>query len=252
MLRDYSDKITSLKSNSVKVTLTVGKTGSGKLKKYASAPGYILLKRPDSILLNIQYPVTKTTILELLSVGDQFAVWNPSENKFYVGRNSIKEFELEGDGDMPSFSARPVHIFQAILPESTSLDQPDRRVMLTEEQDADAAYYVLTFAQETGGSELRALRRLWIERSQMVVAKEEAYTETGQVASVVDYSDRGEFDHILLPKLIHIERPLDGYKLDLKFGSWNVNPDLPDSDFTLKPPERAERIVLKEKGRSGN
>lgn len=98
MLQDYSSKITSLSSTSVKVTLTTEKEESGQLQKYHSAPGYILLRRPDDILLNIQAPLTSTTILELVSRGDKFEIWNPGDNKLYIGRNSAKGFELEENG----------------------------------------------------------------------------------------------------------------------------------------------------------
>ncbi len=58
-------------------------------------------------------------------------------------------------------------------------------------------------------------------------------------------------DGLLLPLSIKIERPLDGYSLDLEFGSWRLNPDLSDKDFVLTPPPGAEIVELREKGRSG-
>lgn len=248
MLKEYSDKITSLSSTSVRVTLTTEKAESGKLQKYHAAPGYILLRRPDDILMNIQAPLTSTTILELVSRGDQFEIWNPSDNKVYIGRNSAKAFELEENGQPLAFTARPIHIFQAILPQLIELGQPDRRISFTEWQDAQAKYYILTLLQETGGPVMRVLRRLWVERSEMVVVREETYTETGQVASIVDYSNPGRFDGVLLPRTIRIDRPIDGYSLDLRFNQWRVNPSLADSSFALNPPPEAQRVILREKG----
>ncbi len=64
-LQAYDSSITSLASTSLKVSLTTGKAGSGKLTQYHNATGYILLRRPDSILLNIQAPVANTSILTL-------------------------------------------------------------------------------------------------------------------------------------------------------------------------------------------
>jgi outer membrane lipoprotein-sorting protein len=43
---------------------------------------------------------------------------------------------------------------------------------------------------------------------------------------------------------------VDGYTLDLTFKTWNLNPDLEDTAFVLTAPEGAERMELKEKGRS--
>lgn len=95
---------------------------------------------------------------------------------------------------------------------------------------------------------MRVLRRLWIERSEMVVVKVETFTESGQVASVVDYSNPARFDGVLLPRAIRLDRPIDGYSLDLRFSEWRVNPGLADSSFALNPPPGAARVILKEKG----
>ena len=75
LLRDRELHLTSLSSNSLQATYTSGKIEDGQLEEYRSAPGYLLLKRPDSIRINIQNPVTKTTILEMRSVGDDFSTW---------------------------------------------------------------------------------------------------------------------------------------------------------------------------------
>ena len=80
--------------------------------------------------------------------------------------------------------------------------------------------------------------------------KEETFTEAGAVAGIVRYENFSESDGVLLPLSIQIERPLDGYELELQFRSWRVNPELPESSFALKPPPGAERIILKEKARS--
>jgi outer membrane lipoprotein-sorting protein len=249
-LSEYSDKITSLSSSSVKVSLTTGKAESGKLQEYRSAPGYLLLRRPLGMLLAVQNPLTKTTILELLSRGDEFEIWSPRDNRLYIGRNSAREFELDEQGHALSFTARPSHILDAVLPAWILLDQPDRRLLRTEEQDAEGKYYVLTQVQDVGGTELRPLRRLWVERSRLAVVKEETFTETGEVAGIVLYENLSESEGVLLPLSIRIERPRDGYQLELQFRSWRVNPELPEASFALKPPPSAERIILKEKVRS--
>lgn len=248
LLKDYSDRITSLSSTSMRVDLTMGTAEGGTVQKYHSAPGYILLRRPDDIRLSIQAPFTKTTVIELLSRGDRFEVWNPRDNKVYVGRNGARGYELEENGEALVFTARPAHIFEAILPRAITLEQADLRISITEEVDSQAKYYVLNLLQESGGVEMRTLRRLKIERSEMAVVEDETFTETGRVASIVDYSDLARFDGVLLPREIRIERPIDGYSLGLHFKDWRLNPSLADSAFVLNPGPGAERVILKEKG----
>ncbi len=246
-LDSYSEKITSLSSATLKVSFTSGKVESGKLQAYRSAPGYILLKRPDSIRLNIQNPITKTSLVELTSVDDVFHIWYPRENKFFTGSNSAREFDLEGH---PGFTARPVHIFDAILPQKMSLAEPGRFVAMEQEQDATTKYYVLSFLEATGEHRLRPLRQLWVDRSVLAVTRQQVFSESGAVVSDIHYSTLVPNDGLLLPLSIHIERPLDGYTLDLKFGSWRLNPELPDNAFVLTSPPGAEIVQLKEKGRS--
>jgi hypothetical protein len=76
------------------------------------------------------------------------------------------------------------------------------------------------------------------------------YDESGRIVSAIKYSDLASVDGLLIPNMIRIERPIDGYSLDLQFAGWRVNPDLPGNAFELKPPEGVQVIQLKEKGRS--
>ena len=248
-LDGYTNKILSLSSASVRVTFSSGRLDAGKLQEYRSAPAYILLKRPDMIRLNVQNPLTKTTIVELVSRGEEFFVWYPRENKFFTGRNDVKEFEVEGQ---PAFSARPIHLFEAILPRNVAPTAPEERIALTEEQDASTKYYVLMLFHETGGPRMTPVRRLWIDRSNLAVARMETFAEDGARTSTVDYSDFVETDGFILPLAVRMERPADRYLLSLQFKAWRVNPDLPDSAFVLTPPDGAQHVVLKERGRSQN
>jgi len=250
LLGDRDRRVTSLSSNSLQVTFRSGRIESGRLQEYRSAPGYVLLKKPDSIRLNIQNPITKTTILDLLSVGDDFSIWYPRENKFFIGKNSAKEFDLEGS---PSFTARPIHMFQAIMPESLPASSVDLRIAMEEEQDASSRYYVLTLLKVFNGSVLFPVRKLWIERAGFGVARQQTYGDGGSLAGIVYYSSLAPVDGIPLPLTIRMERPVDAYSLDLRFKTWHVNPDLPENAFTMAPPSGAQQIILKEKalGESG-
>ena len=245
----YTEKIVSLSSSSVRVTFTSGRLDSGQMQEYRSAPAYILLKRPDMIRLNVQNPLTKTTIVELVSRGEEFHVWHPRENKFFTGRNDVKEFEVEGQ---PGFTARPIHLFEAILPQNVAPASPDERIAMAEEQDAITKYYVLSLYRETGGPRVIPVRRLWIDRSNLAVARMETFAEDGAKTSVIDYSVFMETEGFILPLSVRIERPADRYMLNMQFKAWRVNPDLPDTAFILTPPEGAQRVALKERGRSLN
>lgn len=239
-----SEKIRSLAASSIKASYTSGKVDSGRLQAYRSAPGYLLLRRPDSIRLNIQNPVTKTSLLELASSGDRFSAWVPRDNKFYVGSNSAREFELEGHA---GFSARPIHIFNAILPQLDIVQNPDSLVSFEEDRDSTSKYYVLTFFRPAGNRKITTVRRLWIDRYDLAVSRQQVYDEDGTLESIIQYSDRNQVEGLILPFAIRIERPEDGYSLELQILSWRVNPDLPDIAFELKPPGSAQVVNLKKR-----
>ena len=75
--------------------------------------------------------------------------------------------------------------------------------------------------------------------------------EEGQIASDILYSNMTRVEDLHLPLRIHIDRPLDGYALNLEFKDWRINrDDLPDNAFVLTPPPKAQIKPLKEKIRS--
>jgi outer membrane lipoprotein-sorting protein len=244
----YADRISSLSSSTMKATYTSGKVETGVIQTYHSAPGYILLRQPDEIRINIQNPITKTSIAEMLSVGDNFQLWVPSKNKLYLGENSLKEFAAEGQSEGAGFAIRPIHIYDAIVPARLSSGMAIRWMALEEDQDATTKYYVLTGFKEIGSERLFPTRKLWIDRSNLTIARQQFFDE-GRLTGIVSYSDLTLVGGIWLPLSIRIERPVDGYTLYLTFRTWNLNPVLEDAAFILTIPEAAERIVLREKGR---
>lgn len=246
IVKNY-EQIRELSSNDLKVGFTYGKRESGKLEKYRDGSGYILLRRPDSIHLVIQNPLTKTQLFNVLSVGNEFKVWYPRENKFYVGDNRAKELVSE---DLPNgIPFRGTHIYEAIFPQGIRLDLPELRISMEEATDETAKYYVLSIYKEGVPSRIYPVRKFWIERSELVIARQQVYLEDGRLVSDIHYSDMEQVNGFLLPLKILIDRPVDGYELKLEFKSksWRINNNLPDEGFILNPPEGAELIYLKEK-----
>ena len=136
------------------------------------------------------------------------------------------------------------------MPPELDLQNRRLRIAREEQQDLQAKYYVLSLYEDMGEVLLRPLRKLWIERSELVVVKQETFAPDGTVESVIGYSDFGMADGVRLPFSVSIDRPGDGYSLDLNFKTWKLNPALEDDAFTLNPPPRATLVRLKEKRRS--
>lgn len=247
MLKGY-DAVNSL-SSSLDITYSYGRRESGVIQEIKKQPGYVLLKRPNSSRLVVQNFVTGTRELEVVSIEDDLSIYYRRENAHYVGKNSAKNLVAEkavNDGDF-KVPIRGGHIYEAIFPQSIPIDAPGFLYSMEEAADADAKYYVITVYRETGQKKIQTVRKIWIERSSFAVARQQVYLEDGQIVSDIAYSNEVEVNGLKLPLHIHVDRPLDGYALDLEFKSWRINPELPDNAFLLKLPEGVQVIHLVEK-----
>ena len=246
---DRYSRITSLSCASMKVTATLGSAETGKIEEYRSAPGYILLQRPDRIRLVIQNPITRTSLLDISSVGDDFWAYYVRNRQFLIGKNSVRELEIPGEKHDIRFGLRPIHIYDAILLQAMPTDLADVSVSVKEDQDVQAKYYVLSIVRRRASPWDQAIRDIWIERSTLSPARQVIYDDDGRVASRVFYLKMTS-GIPPLPLSMRVERPLDDYAMDMEFKSWNLAPSLPANAFTLTPPEGVQVIRLKEKQRS--
>jgi hypothetical protein len=245
-LIDGYNKIAELSSGSLNLTL-VRKISSEKSEQWRSAPGYILLKRPDSIHLALRSPMS--TEFEMVSIHDDLSAWIPSKNKLYLGKNSAKELTYDGF----TITMRGSHLFDAMLPQSLRTDSSEIRISMEEAADAESKYYIISFYKDSASSRIHTLRRIWIERSKMAMCRQQVFLEDGRVESDIEYSNIEKTKDWYLPLKIHLDRPLDGYALTMEFrsGSWRVNNGLTDDMFILPRPPGAEIIHLNENIKSG-
>jgi len=244
------EKISDLKSSSMKATLTLGKWESGIQEEYRSAPGYVLLRRPSSLHLVIQNPVIyRTTLFEAVSDGDEFSAWRRDTNKVYKGRNSANELVSD---DLPDgIPMRPDHLYEAIIPAGINLTEPGQRISLEESADKIAKYYIISVYREGVPPLIHVTRRIWIERSELVISRVQSYDGDGRLTGDIAYSEMTPVDGIRLPLKIDISRPEDGYSAALEFanGSWGVNSGLGDDSFVLPQRDGTEVVILRERER---
>jgi outer membrane lipoprotein-sorting protein len=240
------DRITDI-SCRIKVTLTAGKWESGQQEEYRGASGYILLRRPDSLHLVVQNPITHSAIFDVLSVGDDFSAWIPSKLKFYKGKNSARELVAD---DLPGgIPLRAPHIFEALLPHIPDINSREFRVSVEEVADKISKYYILSVYKESAPPRIHTIRRIWIERSQLSISRQQIFDEDGRMLSDMEYLGMAPIEGFYLPLGINLTRPEDGYALKMEFrsDSWKINKGLKDDGFILSPPEGADVIYLKDK-----
>ena len=201
--------------------------------------------------LVLRIPLIQSTMFNVVSVGDDFSVWYPSENKLYEGKNSARELIIDDSLGTKDFTAIPIrgpHIFEAIFPQNIVLDAPGSWVDVEELTDEQTSYYVLSVLKEGQRPRIHTIRKIWIERAGMTIARQQIFEED-QAVSDISYSYEARKEGFSLPVRIKIVRPVDKYTLDLTFAGWKINPDLPDDAFKLPttlPPD-VQVIHLKDK-----
>ena len=109
---------------------------------------------------------------------------------------------------------------------------------------------MLTVNKEGIPPRIDVVRKIWVERVGLTIARQQVFTDAGQIASDIVYLNEARVEGFSFPQRIRIDRPLDAYSLDVEFRNWRINPDLPDDAFVLKPHPGAQIIHLEEKGRS--
>ncbi|GAB4240395.1 MAG: hypothetical protein Kow00109_15530 [Acidobacteriota bacterium] len=223
----------------LEVEFTGGSIEEGYLEKYRKAGGYLAVRRPDSIFMNVLNPLTKSSVLVLAAHRGEFRVWIPSRNQFVTGSVAVPP-----NHENAVYNVRPDHILEGVLIRPIPVD-PYHRIAVAEEQDARFKYYVLEVLRETvrGGLFLQLERRIWIERSRMELRRQILY-QNGSPVSDVAYGPSILLEEKAVPLEITVKRPQEGYTVRLSFDEEGIrlNPELEERVFGLEPPPGAEIV----------
>jgi hypothetical protein len=210
---------------------------AGYHERYRKAPSQLIAKRPDAIRINVLNPLTRTTVVAMASRQARFQIWAPTQNKFVTGST-----QLERDYDNPLYNVRPEHVLPAILIEPLPTG-PAARVNMIEEKDARSKYYVI---HELHRQNLRVKRRLWIERSQLELVRQDYFNPDGGVAGSIRYTAPVALGQVIVNTGVVLERPRERYtlRLQLEPESLKIGRELEERHFQLPVPPGAETITL--------
>src|SRR5467141_4784587 len=203
----------------VELKPTAGSKYSGVIDEYHEVKAFLLAARPAQIRMIGQAPVVGTTVFDMASDGETFWVFIPSKHKFLVGTVAA-----EKNSSKPIENLRPQHLLDALLwPEI----RKEESTTLREFNDENARYYVLTVLR--GGYQVEILREIWFDRSDLHVARMQSFGPKGLLLSDVRLADWQPLENAAsqsspaastagvtsFPRAIRIDRPQDGYRLDL-------------------------------------
>ncbi len=237
-------KVQSIVASKFEVQFHGGSAELGFIEKYPRAKGYLAAKWPASIYVNILNPLTSSTLVAMASRSGEFQIWAPRDNKYLTGRTDVQL-----DEDQPLFNVRPQHLLNALIIEPVPDPDALSVVFLEEDQDPLFKYYVVTLLHRDSESARFCLeRKIWIERSDMRIARQQYY-DCGVVVSNVVYSAPVEQAGFFVSTGVDMTRVTEHYRIDLKLDreGLEVNREIKDERFDIPRPAGAEVVVVQEK-----
>ena len=229
-----AESITSINAG-VSMQFTGGSAYTGVAKQYPHVNGFILAQKPEMVRVIGQAPVVSTKILDMVSDGKTFSVYVPSKQEFLTGPANAS-----GHSDKATENLRPQHLMEAIFWRAIPSGNP---VLFEQASDNGMGDYVLTVvARGEGAADWRITRKIWFERAGLTMARTETYGDDGQLESDIRYAGWSPFGTVQYPKQIQVDRPGDGYELNITVTKLTANQTLEASSFVLQQPEGTKLI----------
>ena len=218
----------------VSYQLTGRNAETGEIKRWRESEGFILLKKPADIRVNVQ--AFQVTVIDMVSDGKEFSIDVPPRNTFIRGLNHQV---IPPRKDVP-VTVRPQHIFEALAIDA--LDGADPSLISLEEDRQDGReFYILHCHRWSPDGSLALKRKIWFDRLDLNIVRLRAYTQGGRLESEILYSDFRTVDGHVYPGLVRFERPQESYRMAIRAEDIQVNVNLAAAAFVLKKlPTRRE------------
>lgn len=223
----------------VRFDLRSGSLASGELKNYHEIKGFLLYRSPDHLRMIGQIPSFGLNALDMVSNGREFRVSFAPYRKFIIGSALDHPHSKK-----PLENLRPEHILEALRP-ATIGENIDHRLIFQEEasEGRDNFYVMYEVVQaESGSAALR--RKIWIDRFDLRVARQQLYSEGGVLESDAHYTQYSQWGDVWYPGGIDLFRPREDYGLAIRVDDIKFNLLLDDSKFELTRPGGYELIEV--------
>src|SRR5215475_57677 len=108
-LENLSNSISSLTAE-VSLDVSSGRSKSDVLTGYRETQGILIVDRPNQVRMRVLAPVVATTVVDMVSDGSQYRVWNSVSNKFFIG-----DAKAPPTSKNTLLNLRPQHILDALF-----------------------------------------------------------------------------------------------------------------------------------------
>lgn len=229
-----------LRSFQMKVDMSpsVGELYGGQVTDYPTISGIILFRRPTDIRVIGLDPVVHSTAFDMVAVGNEFKVSIPAKSQFIIGRD-----DLPANSPNKLENLRPSAFRTSLL-----IAPPDPKTditLLEDDTDESKSVYILMIVQHNG-DDYTLTRNIYFDRLTLAIVRQKTFDKDGYITSHTRYSDWRNFSGVPFPTSIDIQRPQDGYELNLKVTDMKMNtPEVTPEKFVLTQPPNAVLKVLK-------
>jgi outer membrane lipoprotein-sorting protein len=245
LLASYNNQVRAVQSLQATVDLvpSTGTTYSGVIEEYHDVPGFILAKRPATVRVIGQAPVVAKNIFDMVADEKEFRIYIPSKNSFLVGPTALVR-----PSKKPLENLRPQHVVEALFwPEFP----PSANVLFEQFDFSVSRFYILTLLREAGGGKFEIARKVWYSRTDLRVSRVQLFGAGGKLDSDIQYSDwqpvtqaegAPATEQALFARDIHIWRPQDDYKLEIKILKLTLNEPISPDRFELAQPAGTDLV----------
>jgi outer membrane lipoprotein-sorting protein len=213
----------------VDMTPALGTAEKNHITEYKDVRAYIVFRKPDDIRIIGLYPVVRNTAFDMVSMGDRFKLYVPSQNQFIEGSNTMAGEPSKNKIE----NLRPQHFLEALMVQPFS---SNTKVFVENFTDEDNAYYILHEVRENRAGGLDLLRTVWFNRVDLQIARQMIFDRAGNILTDARYSNWATFDRVPFPKHIEIDRPQDEYAVVLDVVKMEINQGVSDDKFVLNQP----------------
>ena len=246
-------RLQSLKAN-VDYNVTVSKQKKDKpnefkVTEYTEISGYLLVRKPDMLRMIGLVPAVRSTLFDMSGNAKGFALSIPGQSKFFVGSNQISRPSIQ-----PLENIRPPVIFDAlllkpidpqneiaVLEQSTEMVKDPKSHKDLQQND----YEVIVIRKE--GNNWYLSRKIVFSRVDLRPDRQLIYNQQGQLVTDASYETFKDYGGSLLPETVHINRPIEGYSIQITFSKVTANQALRDDQFVLNQPPGSKVINLDQK-----
>jgi hypothetical protein len=232
------DAIHSLSAH-VTFTATSGGTLNGSEKTVTPFPGYILVRKPESLRVLGYLPVVHTVAFDMASDGNTFRLLIPPRNRAVEGSNTITRVSSNSFENMrPYMFVDSMAIprigdddLLSVTGDSDTVVNPKTRKLEIRPE------YLLTLSKRQGTSNILLTERvIHFSRIDLRPIEEDIYGPDGQVQTQAIYGALQKFGDQQFPGTVTIKWPLQEQQILITIQRLQINLPLEDPTFQIQIP----------------